>query len=139
MEWLSFEGVSWLGVGVAFLVTFALGWYWYSDAGFFKIWQRAGNITREDMEKANMGAAFGGTAAGNLLGIILLAVLMVGLGVSGVGPGAALGAVLGLVFRAGAHALHNGFAIRKPVITLIDGAHDTVALAVAGAVLGIWM
>lgn len=137
MEWLSFDDVNWLAVLVAFVVSFALGWWWYSSAGFFKPWKKAAGITSEQMENASMGVAFGGTIAANLLGVVLLAVLMVGLGVDGWWQGALFGAVLGLVFRGGAHALHNGFAIRSPKITLIDAAHDTVALALAGLILGL--
>jgi hypothetical protein len=32
--------------------------------------------------------------------------------------------------------MHNGFAARHPGVTLLDLAHDTIALAIAGAVLG---
>jgi len=128
--------VNWLGVLVAFLMSFALGWFWYSNAGFFGTWRKLGKMTDHDMAGANMGVAFGGTMVANVLGVILLAVLMNGLSVTGLAGGLVLGAVLGLVFRGGAHALHNGFAMRHPGITLIDAAHDTVALAVAGAILG---
>jgi hypothetical protein len=137
MEWLSFDGVNWLAVLVAFVVSFAFGWWYYSPQGFFNPWKKAAGITSEQMENANMGAAFGGTIAANVLGVILLAVLMVGLDVTGWWQGLLFGAVIGLVFRGGAHALHNGFAIRSPKITLFDAAHDTVALALAGLVLGL--
>lgn len=56
---------------------------------------------------------------------------------SGWGQGLVFGLVLGLVFRAGAHAIHNGFARRSPMVTVIDGLHDIGALALAGLVLGL--
>jgi hypothetical protein len=139
MDFLSLDGVNWLAVVVAFIASFALGAFWYSAAGFFPVWQRLGNITDEQIKHANMAAAFGGTVVANLLGVIVLAVLMVATGATGMGGGALLGMIVGLVYRAGAHALHNGFAVRNPKITLIDGAHDTLGLALAGAILGIWM
>ena len=83
-----------------------------------------------------VGVAFGGTFLGSALGVILLALLMVGLGVEGWAAGLATGALVGLVFRGGAHAIHNGFAVRHPGVTLLDLAHDTIALAMAGAILG---
>jgi hypothetical protein len=137
-DWLSFGGVNWLGILVAFIATFALGWFWYSNAGFFPLWKRLGKITDEQIKNADMGVAFGGTALFNALGVILLAMLMAALHVTGVGGGAVLGAILGLVFRGGAHAIHNGFAIRDPRITLIDAASDTVSLALAGAILALF-
>ena len=137
MEWLSFEGVNWIAVLIAFVVTFVINWFWYSDRGFFKPWKTAGGITSEQMEGANMGVSFGGAVVGNLLGIVLLAVLMAGLGVTGWWQGLVFGAVVGFVYRAGAHMIHNGFALRKTLITVIDGASDTVGLAVAGLILGL--
>lgn len=137
MDWLSFEDVNWLAVAIAFIVTFAFGWWYYSPAGLWKPWKRLAGITGEQMEGANMGVAFGGTIVFNLLGVLLLAVLMGGLGIDSWGGGLALGALIGLVFRGGAHAIHNGFALRHPGITGLDTLHDTAALALAGLILGL--
>ncbi|WP_084076950.1 DUF1761 domain-containing protein [Demequina sp. NBRC 110057] len=139
MEWLSFDGVPWWGVLVAFLVTFVFGWFYYSPAGLFPLWSRLGRIEQKDVENAPMAVAFGGTIAANVLGVILLAVLMVGLGIDDWGAGLAFGAVVGLVFRGGAHALHNGFAARHPGVTALDALHDTVALGLSGLVLALFM
>jgi len=138
MDWLSFEGVDWLGVAVAFVVSFAFGWWYYSPAGVWKAWKRAAKVSDADMEGANMGAAFGGTVLFNALGVILLAVLMVQLSATTWIDGLVLGAIIALVYRAGAHAIHNGFAMRSPVVTVLDGLHDVIALAVAGALLGLF-
>lgn len=137
MDWFTFAGINWLAVLVAFVAAFALGWFWYSKAAFFPMWLRLGKISDDDMKNANMGVAFGGVILSNLLGVILLAMLMAGLDVTGAGPGAALGAIVGLVFRGGAHAGHNGFAVRDWRITLIDTAADTAGLALSGLVLGL--
>jgi hypothetical protein len=59
-------------------------------------------------------------------------------GATTVADAAVLGAILGFVFRGGAHAIHNGFAARDWRVTLIDTAHDTVGLAVAGAILALF-
>ena len=47
--------------------------------------------------------------------------------------------MIGLVLRGGAHALHNGFAARHPGVTLLDALHDTVALALSGLILALFM
>lgn len=136
MGWIDFGAVTWWAVGVAFVAVFAFGWFFYSPQGFFPLWARLGNISPEDMGRANMGVAFGGAAAGNLLGILLLALLMPSLGVEGWIAGLAFGALLGLVFKGGAHAGHNGFALRHPGVTGLDLLSDTISLAIAGAILG---
>ncbi len=138
MDWFTFDGVNWLAVLIAFVASFAIGWWWYSPAGFWKIWRDKAGVTDDLMDGANMGAAFGGTIVANVLGVIVLAMLMNGLGVDSWAGGLGTGLVLGLVLRGGAHALHNGFAQRSPAVTLIDAAHDAVGLGLAGLVLGLF-
>lgn len=137
MEWFSFDGVNWLAVAVAFVVSFVLGWLWYSPQGFFRPWAAAAGITPESVQSAKMGPAFAQTILANALGVIALAVLMANLGVATWWEGLLLGGLIGLVFRGGAHALHNGFAMRSGRLTLIDAAHDASALAIAGVILGL--
>lgn len=137
MDWFDLGAINWWAIVFAFLIAFGVGWFWYSPQGFFTPWKRATGITAQQMWEADMRLAFAGTAIANLLGVILLAALMAATDVSGWWQGLAFGAIVGLIFRGGAHALHNGFAIRKPMVTLIDAAHDTVALASAGLVIGL--
>jgi hypothetical protein len=139
MEWLSFDGVPWLGFLLAFLATFVLGWFWYSPQGFFKPWQKAVGFSDEDMKGANMGLAFGQMVVGNVLGLLVLTALLLALGVDTWWAAAGTGAVLGLAFRGGAHLLHDGFALRGPVATWIDIAHDTLALALSGLLIGLFL
>lgn len=139
MEWLTFSGISWWGVLVAFLASFVFGWVWYSPFAFFPVWSRLGKLDEEKLQNANMAPVFGQMMVGNLLGIVALAMLMAGLGASGVVAGMTLGLVVGVAFRTGAHLVHNGFAQRPGGLTLIDSAHDTLALVIAGAALGLFM
>src|SRR5690606_11466730 len=102
-DWLTLDGVQWGAVAVAFVANFAVGWWWYSKAGFFGIWTRLEKLTEEDMKKANMGIAFGGMIVATAVGVILLAILMAVTGATTPASGAVLGGILGLVYRAGAH------------------------------------
>ena len=112
---------------------------WYSPMGFFRAWQRAVGFTDEDMVDARMGLAFGQMIAGSAIGLLVLAMLLVALGVSSWWEGALTGAVLGFAFRGGAHLVHDGFAMRAPLATWIDTAHDTLALALAGLVMALFL
>lgn len=136
MDWLTFDGVNWLAVTVAFVAAFGFGALYYSKLMIFPLWMRLAKVSPKDVEQANMAVAFGGTIVATLVGVILQAVLMAGLGITGAGPGLLFGAILGVVFRGGAHAIHNGFAARHPGVTLLDLTHDAVGMAIAGAILG---
>ena len=138
MDWINFGALPWWGVALAFVASFAIGAVWYSRFAFFNVWARLGGLTDEKMKTANMPAAFGQMVVGNALGVIALALVMVGLGATGVLDGVVVALVLGVAFRAGSHMVHNGFAVRHPGITLIDSAHDIVSLVAAGAILGVF-
>ena len=92
MDWLTFEGVNWLAVAIAFIVSFAFGWWYYSPAGVWKVWKRAAKVTDDDVGAGNMGVAFGGTIAAYLLGVIVLAMLMAALDADAWLDGLVLGA-----------------------------------------------
>ncbi|WP_297081466.1 DUF1761 domain-containing protein [uncultured Demequina sp.] len=139
MDWLTFTDFPWLGALLAFVATFILGSLWYSPRMFFKPWQRAVGFTDEDMKNANMGLSFGQMAVGNVIGLVILAMLLVGLGVDTWSGAAVTGAAVGFAMRGGAHLVHDGFALRSPVATWIDIAHDTVSLALAGLVIGLFL
>ena len=48
--------VSWLGVTVAALASFAIGAIWYSPLLFTKVWQREAGVTDEKGKTMNMPA-----------------------------------------------------------------------------------
>lgn len=91
--------------------------------GFFKLWAEAAGLVPGALQGAKMGPAFAQTFVANVLGVIVLAVLMANLGMASWWEGLLFGGLLGLVFRGGAHALHNGFALRSGRVTFIDAAH----------------
>ncbi|GGK42542.1 hypothetical protein GCM10010124_39230 [Pilimelia terevasa] len=133
----AFGALNWLAVVLAALSHFAVGYLWYHQKVFGARWA----------ELAGVDTGSEGTALGVLfarLGVVALATaatlgaLMIATGTGGVAGGFAFCAVVGLVLRAGAHVVHNGFARRPGALTLLDGAHDVLACAVMGAILGIW-
>jgi len=67
---------------------------------------------------------------------VLLAVLITGLALDNALAGALFALVLAVVFRAGGHVIHNGFAGRPVAVTLIDSGHDVLAMTAAGAIIG---
>ena len=139
MDWIAFDDVHWLAVLLATLSSFAVGALWYSPSVFGTRWARYAGINMDEGDKDNLVAIMGVTFVAAAVTALTLALLMPPLGASGVAGGALLGAVLGCVFRVGAHVIHNGFAGRPVGQTIIDGLHDIAAMAVAGAILGIWI
>ena len=138
MDWITIDDVHWLAVLLATLSSFAVGSLWYSMKTFGPKWAEYANIDLTDSDHDGLVATMGITFVASAVTALTLAMLMPALGTSGIGEGALLGAFLGFVFRLGTHVIHNGFVGRPAGLTIIDGMHDVVALALAGAILGIW-
>ncbi len=138
MEWLShILQINWLAVLLAFVSSMVIGFLWYMPAAFGRKWMEA--IARTEKE---LKALDGGTAiwvpmmVAAALSSILLAVLAGALGLDTPLAAGFFAFVAAVVFRAGGHAIHNGFAGRAATVTLIDSGHDILALTVAGAIIG---
>lgn len=138
MDWLSYiSQINWLAVLLAFIANMAIGFLWYMPAVLGTRWMAAIGKTEEDLKKIGGGAGIWLpmmlTAA---LTSILLAVLISKLGLDNALAGGWFALVLALVFRAGGHVIHNGFAGRPAAVTLIDSGHDVVAMTAAGVIIG---
>jgi len=138
MDWFSWGDVSWIGVIVATVAGFLVGFVWYHPR--FLGHQRA-RLAGVDVDSRSEGMVPRHAGAGAVMFVtaIVMNVLMAELIVTSVVGGALFGAVVALVFRLGTLVIHNGFEGRSAALTLIDGLHDVVSLAVAGAVLGAFL
>lgn len=140
MTWLStFSQLNWLAILVAFASSMVIGFVWYMPAILGRRWMQAIGKTEEDLKKIDGGARIWiPMMVAAALTSILLAVLIGKLGVQGSVPGGVFALAVAVVFRAGGHVIHNGFAGRPSALTLIDSGHDIVAMTVAGSIIGAW-
>lgn len=141
MELLNaFSELNWWAVIVATLSSFVVGFVWYHKKVFGAQWMKLVGLSEEKVNSSEgMTKTFTLTGIASFLSAILLAMFMIALDINGFLGGLFFGAVVGAVFRLGTHVIHNGFRSQSDALTAIDGAHDIVALAVAGAILGMWM
>jgi hypothetical protein len=138
MDWLSdVSQINWLAVLLAFAASMVIGFVWYMPAVLGNRWMAAIGKTEEDLKNISGGARIWlPMMLAAALTAVLLAVLIARLGLDNAVAGGLFALVAGLVFRAGGHVIHNGFAGRPAAVTLIDSGHDLVAMAVSGAIIG---
>jgi Mg/Co/Ni transporter MgtE len=138
MDWLShISQLNWLAVLLAFISSMVIGFVWYMPAVLGRRWMAAIGKTEEDLKNISGGAGIWvPMMAAAALTAVLLAVLISKLGLDNAVAGGWFALVLALVFRAGGHFIHNGFAGRPAAVTLIDSGHDLLAMTVAGAIIG---
>jgi hypothetical protein len=127
--------VNWLAVLAAALLSFLLGWIWYSLL-FGNAWQAAAGVSDEAMARSNKGLVFGGAF---VLSLVQSAVFAMFLGPSpspslGVGAGFAAG----LCWVAAAFAMTYLFERRSLKLLAINGGYSTLQFTAIGAILGFW-
>lgn len=131
--------INWWAVLVAAISNFVVGGIWYARGVFGTVWMRQIGVDPENPgDRGNMIGVFAVLVVTAFVTATVVAAIFLGTGTTGILPGLLVGAVLGLVLRGGAHIIHNGFAGRSARLTVIDVAHDTVALALMGAIIGVW-
>jgi hypothetical protein len=114
-----------------------IGFVWYMPAVLGKRWMAAIGKTEEDLKNIEGGPGIWvPMMVAAALTAVLLAVLLSKLGLDTAVAGGFFALVLALVFRAGGHVIHNGFAGRPAAVTFIDSGHDVLAMTVAGAIIG---
>ncbi|MBT2522939.1 DUF1761 domain-containing protein [Arthrobacter sp. ISL-28] len=138
MDWLSYiSQINWFAVLLAFLASMAIGFVWYLPAVLGNKWMAAIGKTEEDLKNARGGAGiWAPMIVAAALTAVLLAVLIGKLGLDNALAGGMFALVLAVVFRAGGHVIHNGFAGRQAAVTLIDAGHDVLAMTAAGVIIG---
>jgi len=138
MDWLShISQINWLAVLLAFVSSMVIGFVWYMPAVLGKRWMAAIGKTEEDLKNMSGGAGIWvPMMVAAALTAVLLAMLISALGLDTAVAGGLFALVLAVVFRAGGHVIHSGFAGRPAAVTLIDSGHDVLAMTVAGAIIG---
>ena len=138
MGWFSMGDVTWVGVAVATLAAFIVTFAWYHPRALGTVWARLAGVDLGDL-RAGVAPRAATTAVVLALTAVVFCVLQAELLVVSVVGGLLFGAFVGLVLRLAWGFLHGAHESRPALLTVVDGAHDVVALAVIGAVLGAFL
>ena len=138
---MTFSGLNFVGVLIAFIVSFASGGIWFGPKTFYPIWMKArgiasGQLTENQNKPALM---FGGTIVGVLVQTFTLGLIITSLQKShtnfGILDGAAGGFALGVgisMFSSLSHRLFGGENLK---VWIIETSNDALNLTIAGAII----
>jgi hypothetical protein len=130
--------VNYLAVLVAAIVSFVVGFLWYSPALFGKVWMKLMGIKKEP-SKEGMGKSMAIGFVGTLVTAYVLAYLSGMLGYVTAGSGAMLGFLAWLGF-VGTTTLGGVLWENKPWgLWLLNNGHSLVGLLIMGGILGAWV
>jgi len=138
---MTFSGLNFAGVLIAFIVSFASGGIWFGPKTFYPIWMKArgiasGQLTENQNKPALM---FGGTIVGVLVQTFTLGLIITSLQktqtIFGILDGAAVGFALGVgisMFSSLSHRLFGGENLK---VWIIETSNDALNLTIAGAII----
>jgi uncharacterized protein DUF1761 len=135
-EFMTFAGVNYLAVVIAAVVSFIFGGIYYRVLA--EHWMKAVGISKKSMDKKASHTPLIITIIAELIMAWVLAGLVghLGPGQVTVQNGIVSGAFVWLGFVATTLVVNNAFGMRKPVLSLIDGAYWLAVLAIMGAIIG---
>jgi len=133
-------GLNFVGVLVAFFVSFISGAIWFGPKTFYPVWMKAkGNSSGQLTTSQNKPVLlFGGTILGVLIQTFTLALIINSLGQHtdiGIADGAGVGFAVGVgisMFSSLSHRLFGGESLK---VWVVETANDAINLTIAGAII----
>ena len=138
---MTFTDLNFVGVLIAFVVSFISGGIWFGPKTFYPIWMKAKGVASGQLshQQNKPVLLFGGTIIGVLVQTLTLAAIITGLqsGKSdfSVTDGALVGAALGIGIGAFASLSHRLFGGDSIKVWIIETANDALNLTFAGAII----
>jgi len=128
--------INWLAVLVAGISAFVVGGIWYSPGLFGNVWMKENKIGQEDIRRSDKGRIFGSA--------LILALVMstnLALFLSDAKTDLRWGFIAGLLTGVWVFcglAITAMFELRTCRYVFINGGYQLVALALMGAIIGVW-
>ena len=138
---MNISDLNFVGVLVAFVISFISGGIWFGPKTFYPVWMKArgiesGQLTAQQNKPAVL---FGGTIVGLIAQTLTLGVIITSLQSGNadfsVVDGALVGAALGIGIAAFASLSHRLFGGENFKVWLIETSNDAINLTIAGAVI----
>ncbi|CAN1519293.1 Protein of unknown function DUF1761 [Candidatus Nanopelagicaceae bacterium] len=136
-----FSELNFVGVLIAFIVSFVSGAIWFGPKTFYPVWMKAkgnasGQLTGEQNKPALL---FGGTIVGILIQTLTLGLIINSLQANNpefsVVDGSLVGLALGVGIGMFASLSHRVFGGESLKVWIIETANDAINLTIAGAII----
>lgn len=138
---MTFSELNFVGVLIAFIVSFVSGAIWFGPKTFYPVWMKAkgnasGQLTGEQNKPALL---FGGTIVGILIQTLTLGLIINSLQANNpefsVVDGSLVGLALGVGIGMFASLSHRVFGGESLKVWIIETANDAINLTIAGAII----
>jgi hypothetical protein len=134
---LPLDQVNFLAVLVGAIISMVVGFVWYAQPVFGKLWMRTSGISQEDVE-GGPGLGYLWTFVGSLVAAFVLSLLIISMQSASFPEGATAGVLVGVGFAATATLANAIFESKHLGAWAINAGYQIVSLAIIGGVLAIW-
>ncbi len=138
---MTFSGLNFVGILVAFAISFVSGGIWFGPKTFYPIWMKAKGIASGQLDSNQNKPAimFGSTIVGVLIQTLTLGLIINSLQVHqaniGILDGAGIGLALGVGIGMFASLSHRLFGGENFKVWIIETSNDALNLTIAGAII----
>ena len=139
---MPFSNVNWVAVVVTTVVTFLIGWFWYSPSGFGKAWIKAMGWSPKDLKKKQENMDKSVMLKGFISTFVSMTILALVVGWSGASD-AQSGALVGFWVWLGFSLTQSYGSIlwegKSSKLLSINGGYNLVTYAIAAAIIAVWV
>ena len=137
---MTFTGLNFVGVLLAFLFCFMSGAIWFGPKTFYPIWMKTRGVANGQLtvNQNKPALLFGGTIVALAIQVFTLAIIINSIGkntelsvMDGAGIGFAVGVGISM-FSSLSHRLFGGESLK---VWIIETANDGINLTIAGAII----
>lgn len=135
---LELEGINFWAVAVAWLVYVGVGAFWYSPAGFGKLWAKLSGVNHMKMAEKDATRTLVFIAISAVVQVVILAVILNSLQVTDVWQGIVTGVVLWFGFTAATTVGNTLYQRLGWKFWWLNASYFLVVMAVSAIILAIW-
>ena len=135
---LELSNLNVLAIIVAWLISVVLGSFWYSPAGFGKLWSKLSGVDIMKMPKDLANKAIVSVAISSLIQVIALAVVVNSLGAGNVVDGLTIGLLLWAGFTAATTVGNNLYSRLSWKFWWLNASFFLIVMPINAILLSVW-
>ena len=135
---IDFSDLNYLAIIVAWLINITIGAYWYSPAGFQKLWSKLSGVDMMKIPKNEANRAIGFVALSALIQSIVLAVVLNSMDITTALKGLEAGLLLWIGFTAVTTIDNTLYSRLSLKLWWLNASFFLVVMSINSIVLAIW-
>lgn len=135
---IELSGINVLAIIVAWFINVTLGSFWYSPAGFGKLWSKLSGVDMMKMPKESANKAIISVAIASLVQTAVLAIIVSSLGVTEIGQAIILGLLLWVGFTAATTVGNNLYSRLSWKFWWLNASFFLIVIVLNTVLLSAW-